>query len=322
MLDTYRVTFSRLRPDKNRNTWPTQTLHFSPYKPLLLLSVLDQFASGAVYANMIEPSADLIDLFLLYCFRVLPPSHRSNMVLPFFFLKSQGFWHLIPRIAGAVVVNPNGSLSRLREQIYGARLDDALYSLVLSQPTRDVLRQVLIETYFASEVQAALWDQSVVNKEAFLYSQGLFRQAKDKRVKETLPHPNAYRPAARDQGFRRAVIGAYDHTCALCGLRVLTPEGHTAADAAHIVPWSQTHNDAIENGLALCKLCHWIFDEGLVSASPKYKVLVSPLLFTADNVPAPFSLLTDQDMTLPSEEEFWPDLLAIEWHRREVYRIR
>ena len=244
------------------------------------------------------------------------------MVLPFFYLQSQGFWHLIPRVPGAKVVNPNGSLNRLRAQVYGARLDDALYALVLSEPSRDALRQVLMETYFAPEAQAALLDQSDINKGAFQYSQGLFRQAKDRHVKETLLDSNAYRPAARDQGFRRAVIGAYDHACAFCGLRVLTPEGHTAADAAHIVPWSLTHNDAIDNGMALCKLCHWGFDEGLVSASVKYEVLVSPLLFAAYNAPAPLSLLKDRGMTLPSERAFWPDPLALDTHRRETYRPR
>jgi putative restriction endonuclease len=57
---------------------------------------------------------------------------------------------------------------------------------------------------------------------------------------------------------------AYDHRCALFDIRILTPEGHTAADAAHIVPWSASQNDDPGNGMALCRLCHWTFDEGLL----------------------------------------------------------
>jgi len=33
--------------------------------------------------------------------------------------------------------------------------------------------------------------------------------------------------AARDQGFQRIVVSTYDHRCALCGVRIITPEGHT-----------------------------------------------------------------------------------------------
>jgi putative restriction endonuclease len=45
-----------------------------------------------------------------------------------------------------------------------------------------------------------------------------------------------YRPAVRDQGFRRAVVTAYLHRCALCGIRVRTLDGRTAVAVAHIVP--------------------------------------------------------------------------------------
>jgi len=30
-----------------------------------------------------------------------------------------------------------------------------------------------------------------------------------------------------------------------------------------IVPWGLTHNDDPRNGMALCRLCYWTFDEGL-----------------------------------------------------------
>jgi putative restriction endonuclease len=40
------------------------------------------------------------------------------------------------------------------------------------------------------------------------------------------------------------VIKAYDHRCALCRVRIITPEQHTVVDAAHIVPLSRNKNDA------------------------------------------------------------------------------
>ncbi|MFO7461431.1 MAG: HNH endonuclease [Desulfatiglandales bacterium] len=79
----------------------------------------------------------------------------------------------------------------------------------------------------------------------------------------------------RDQGFRKAIVTIYDHRCALCGIRMLTPDGHTVVEAAHIKPWSESHDDKPTNGLSLCRLCHWSFDEGLMSVGAKYEVLVS-----------------------------------------------
>ena len=41
MLDSYLQEFSKLRTDKNRNKWTQATNFKSPYKPFLLLSILE-----------------------------------------------------------------------------------------------------------------------------------------------------------------------------------------------------------------------------------------------------------------------------------------
>lgn len=86
-------------------------------------------------------------------------------------------------------------------------------------------------------MQANLFEQSVINTISYRYSQALQAQAKIKRRK-AVAVPDDYPTAVRDQGFRRAIVTAYDHHCALCGIRILTLEGHTAVAAAHIIPWS------------------------------------------------------------------------------------
>jgi putative restriction endonuclease len=118
------------------------------------------------------------------------------------------------------------------------------YALLCAQHSRDLLRTALIETYFAPEPQPALVEQGLVNLEAFHYSQALLAQARAQQRPTDAEHPC---PAARDQGFRRAIVRAYDHRCALCGLRMLTPDGHTAVEAAHIIPWSTSYDDAPSN---------------------------------------------------------------------------
>jgi len=324
MLENYIAKFSKLRSDQSPARWGALTKHRAPHKPLLLLAVLDQFADGAVTSNLIEASPDLGELFTLYWARVMPPDQRGNMTLPFFHLQGDSFWHLLPKPGKAeylAAVRQIRAMSDLQEAAFGARLDEDLYVLLRIEQSRDVLRRVLIETYFSPEAQAALLNQGSVNQEAYQYSETLLQRAKD-NLRERLPDGADYQPASRDQGFRRAIMSAYNHHCAFCGLKVLTPDGHTAADAAHIIPWSQTHNDAVDNGMSLCKLCHWGFDEKLLAASAQYIVIVSGLVNGAYNVPNHLPSLAGRALKLPDEKAFWPSLEGLKRHRQGMYRGR
>ena len=101
---------------------------------------------------------------------------------------------------------------------------------------------------------------------------------------------------------------------------MLTTDGHSVVDAAHIIPWSISHNDDPRNGMALCRLCHWTFDEGLASVTAKYTVLLSLELRTSLNVPGHLLTLESRPILGPEDQTFLPDLEAISWHRKNVYR--
>jgi putative restriction endonuclease len=113
------------------------------------------------------------------------------------------------------------------------------------------------------------------------------------------------------------VIKAYDHRCAQCGVRIITPEQHTVVDAAHIVPWSRRKNDDIRNGMALCKLCHWAFDEGMLSVSDNYEVITSRQIAVNPNAPGFLLTLTGRGIIGPQERELWPARQYIAEHRRD-----
>jgi putative restriction endonuclease len=231
----YFKIFSTLRSDTSRARWTAATKHRAPHKPLLLLSVIDLFAEGLITANLIELTPDLCETFTLYWSRVMPPDQRGNIALPFFYLRSDKFWHLVASPDKEEILAATSSvksISQLRELVLGARLDDELYSLLCHEEARNVLRSVLIDEYFAPEPQKALLEQGVINVEAFDYSRQLLEQAKTK-LEPTEPE---VKRAVRDQGFRRAIVTAYSHRCAMCALRVITADGHTVVDAAHIVP--------------------------------------------------------------------------------------
>lgn len=79
--------------------------------------------------------------------------------------------------------------------------------------------------------------------------------------------------------------------CAMCGIRMITPDGHTILEAAHIKPWALSRDDLPTNGLALCRLCHWSFDEGLMRVGKDYEVLVSKQAKNDPNIPGPIMTL-------------------------------
>jgi putative restriction endonuclease len=319
-IEDYAKRFARLRTNRNRKVWSGITADQAPHKPLLLLCVLDLFDSERISSNLVEITDDLTELFGRYWERVLPFGRPGNLALPFFHLRSEGFWHLPPRHEGARTGPQITSLARLRDEVIGARLDERLYELIVSKENRDRLRSVLIETYFSPETRGLVFEQGAINRGAFVNSEELLRRPEDTRVEEALPVEEAYRPAVRDQAFRRAVVTAYLHRCALCGIRVRTFDGRTAVTAAHIVPWSVTQDDRPANGMALCQMCHWVFDEGLMRVSSGYEILASPHLNVADNLPGYLTNLEGRGILGPSQGPFWPDVESLRWHRENVFR--
>ena len=318
----YAKRFATLRTDVSRTRWSALTRNRAPHKPLLLLSILDLFEQGRIRSNLIELTPAIGELFSRYWARVAPPDRRGNVALPFFHLRSDGFWHLLPKpgeedlLAAATQIK---SLTRLQDVVVGACLDEELYELLLAPEPRGTLSTVLIETFFASEARPSLLEQGAINNEAFRYSEKLLRRDYQE-VAEALTEEEAYRPAARSQGFRRAVVTAYAHRCALCGIRMLTFDGHTAVDASHIVPWSVSRDDRPANGMALCRLCHWAFDEGMLGVSEGYAVITSTQLTAPNNLPGHLINLKDRGIVGPAERTHWPDPDSLRWHREEVFR--
>ena len=316
----YLKSFSRLRTDKNRKRWSELTTHQAPHKPFLLLSIMDLIAQGSITNNFIEPSFELLDTFNTYWNNIMPVGSKTSMAYPFPRLKTDGFWHLVPNPGYENQINIDfSSMSKLREVCAGARMDDELFRFMCKPETREQLRITLIETYFSPEIQSKLVGQGQVNFAAYEYSKELLKVAEAKAAFEPDKEEYEQRKKVRDQGFRKAIITLYSHRCALCGIRMLTPEGHTIVDAAHVKPWKDSFDDRPTNGMALCKLCHWSFDKGLMSVSRKYEVLVSKRIMVEQNYPGHILTLTDRPIFTPEQENFWPAQDNLHWHRNKIF---
>jgi putative restriction endonuclease len=322
-LDYYIKAFSSLHTDKGKNRYPFITKHRAPHKPILLLSIIDLIEEGTIQDNFIELTPELGETFTGYWSIVMPLDKKGKIVYPFFHLRREPFWQLLPNTGQKEVLKSTREISsiyRLLKMISGAKLDDDLFVLLCNVQDRNILRTVLIQNYFDTSVAEQIISQSNINVESYKYSLNLLKEEPKVLYPEIGDETN--KEKVRDQGFRKAVVKAYDHRCSFCGIRMRTPDGHTAVDGAHIIPWSESHNDLPQNGISLCKLCHWTFDEGLISISDKYKVLISNRLNSNNNIAGHLITFENRDIIKPDERYLWPAQESIAYHQKVKFRKR
>jgi predicted restriction endonuclease len=162
-----------------------------------------------------------------------------------------------------------------------------------------------------------------------------------KKLLET-PRPETYYPfdknkkivkvtresVLRTRGFRQAVIEAYDYKCALCGMKIYSPDTLSwEVEAAHIVPHSSMGKDDVLNGLALCHLHHWAFDAGWFTLQDDYKIEVSQKV---KSLPSDYGRMVEYEFIrvlstknskihLPKNRGIYPHQNSIQWHRENTF---
>jgi hypothetical protein len=137
--------------------------------------------------------------------------------------------------------------------------------------------------------------------------------------------------ALRNRAFRQAVVEAYTYRCAVCGLKLKSPDSLLwEVEAAHIVPHYFFGRDDVCNGIALCHLHHWAFDVGWFTVLDDYRVQVSPQI---DRLPSDCGRLEGFEffralrrgrvkLYLPKRGEIYPHHNAIRWHRENIFHQR
>lgn len=114
--------------------------------------------------------------------------------------------------------------------------------------------------------------------------------------------------AYRDAKFRPAVLRAYRYQCAVCQCAL------KLVDAAHIIPVSYPQStDDVTNGLALCRLHHGAYDNGLLGIRSDYTVITNPnrenslASIHLDMGLDAFKAALPLEITAPAESEIRPD---------------
>lgn len=228
----------------------------APHKPLLLLSILDLAESGKLQGRVITRTPELVlrfrELGTLIANRW--PT-RLDLRLPFYHLKTQGFWEAF---------TAEMRLAQASDSCMVIELAAEFFALLTDRDFRMKARLVLVSHYFTEVGQAALFE--------FL---GLTttRSARDANAVLAKALADGKRKG-RSARFQVRVVDDYFHTCALTGYRCFTVDGASLVDAAHIEAWAKTQNDDLTNGLALSKNAHWMFDAGLWTVDDDLRVIV------------------------------------------------
>ena len=312
ILLKYVNKFKNLRVDRAHGA--------APNKPALLLAILELIEQGQISENIIPPSPSLFEIFMKYWSIVT--NRRPNLALPFFHLKSEGFWHHHPNAGYETalrVTTQIKTVSRLREIVAYASFDDELFLLLTNTHDREVIRQTIIDTYF-TDFKAAI--ESLITEEQQIDE---YRQTLLQQVKQTF---SSLQPLAltetdnpiRTAGFHQAIMRIYDYTCAVCQLYVLTLDGESVTEAAHIIPFNISGNNDVRNGISLCQLHHWGFDRGLISFTGTYKIIVSDLMVEKGPSEWKFTTLRDKKILVPENKEHYPAQAALAWHREHVFK--
>jgi putative restriction endonuclease len=318
-LEHYCNQFTHLKRAPN-SVFPELTKHKAPHKPLLLLAVMDMVERGLITNKFVSITGELIKLTLLFTsyWRIIMPVTQTNSIaFPFSRMNSEPFWDLVPtpgRQVSKESVNSTSTVAQLRQLAIGANLDEALFIFMTQPESRAELTAALLSSCFSAEGRRILYAEIGIQHQAYKYSMELERRAYGVNEDPII----SLTDSVRNQGFRRAIVNCYDHRCALCGVRIITPECHTVVEAAHIRPWNKFKDDEVPDGMALCRLCHRAFDEGTMSVNDDYNVLLSRQMWAAPNTAGIMLTLANQPINRPREEKLWPDSDRLAWHRRKV----
>jgi putative restriction endonuclease len=281
----------------------------SPYKPALLLAVLEGVEEQTIRDNRIEITPELITAFKAYCQLLSPgPEYAASpFQLPFFHLQSSGFWHLHARPGRELVLTSSKSVrsfGHLRDVIAYASVDAALWDLLVQPVAREEIRQALLVRYFPLtrhyfRPRAGQEKLDDIGRQILEEPAAVYQRAVDVADEAEV--------LVRSAVFGREVLRAYQSTCAVSGLQLLSTTGAAPLlDACHIVPWSISHDDTIGNGLALCPNLHRAFDRHLFWVDTDYRVRVAEGFGELGGYEYGVQRFNGQQLRLPAVRAWWP----------------
>ena len=316
-LQKYIKLFGKLRVDRTHGV-------AAPHKPVLLLSILLLYQNKVINDNRIYITPDLVSLFKVIWSLLVVSNHTCNIAYPYYHLRSSSFWKLIPKR------NFNNSslkvsFSSINASFECAVIDEELFKLMMDEMSNSILQEVLLETYFPQtkdrfknpkQKQTKLFSnlEDIILKE----SPAEYRS----EVKKLIEQNNEEEIYLRGGVFKREIPKIYNNTCCISGMRIDSTINISMIDACHIVPFSESFDDTITNGIALCPNLHRAFDRGLISINENYKVIVSESkIFREEASDYSIRKFEGNQILLPESKYYYPSQENLNWHNNKVFKI-
>ncbi|MCC5918145.1 MAG: HNH endonuclease [Cryomorphaceae bacterium] len=206
------------------------------------------------------------------------------------------------------------SFANLNTAVNCVFIDKTLSEFLVQPESRDIFKISLLEHYFPNAIDtnfnADLPDANMLHESSEVYRRkilNLKQQLDDNLFQEEI--------FIRSGVFKREIPKIYNYTCAVSGMRLDATSNISMIDACHIVPFAESYDDTITNGIALNPTIHRAFDRGLLSISDDYRVVVHAH-FT-ENQQSPYNLrqFHGQEIVLPQDQSLHPSLENLKHHR-------
>ena len=310
-LPHYVYRFTHLRRD-NKNGG-------APHKPILLLSIIRLFEEEIIKNNQIFILPELVGSFKSNWTRLVYTNHHSIFAMPFYHMRSEPFWKLVPNVGYEKWMELKSSirsLNNLTAAVNHVLIDDELTELLLHSESRDILKMSILDTYFPDTKYNCKDDDlpnvSILNENSEEYKRKIIELRN--KVDD-----NSFQEEVFIRGglFKKEIPKIYNNTCAISGLRVDALTDISMVDACHIVPFSQGYDDTLTNGIALSPNLHRAFDRGLISISNNYKVILNKTF--VENLDSAYNLTQFKGtrISLPKDPNHHPSLANFSQHRKK-----
>lgn len=278
-----------------------------PYKPALLLTLIDIIEHGDCTDNRFPLSDELIERYREYIAIVGRDGDHDKIHYPFWHLCGDNIWMIHshtgqPLYHSGMSGSSSPSVKRLREQMGHASFVPELFALLCDPIQREHIRMALIARYFSEHREALLRLIShyhQVDKVADLSGVALAKTE----------------DPVRSAAFAKTIKAVYDYRCAASGVRFRLGD-LSIVDACHLIPFAESGNDHPTNGIALSKNHHWALDRHLISpfaSETKLVWRVAPCLDDRLEGHKELLKLEGRSVLLPREKRFWPAEAGLQW---------
>jgi len=300
----------------------------APHKPILILSVCQLIKNNIITTNRIFITPELVLAFKTNWNCYVNTKHIPNFSLPFFHLRSEPFWNIVANPGLQIELTKSKSIKsfrNLKENVAFAEIDKELFELLQNKVTSQIIEKFILSQYFginnylpnqSQTFQLQLQIENEILNEDKLTYRTRINELQNKLDVEEFQEEIFVRGGL----FKKTIPKIYDYKCCISGMKIETTTNAQMVDACHIIPFSHSHDDTIQNGISLSPNLHRAFDRGLLTINKDFLVRISPTV-TDNNSTYSLSQFNGKQIILPKKPKHYPSPESLIWHTKEIYRL-